>query len=475
MKYVPTIGLEMHCELKSNSKVFSPAKNSYDVTPNANVCAIDMAFPGILPVVNKECVRKAIMMAIALNCKVPEYMEFDRKNYYYPDLPKGYQITQFYNPVGVDGYVDIEVNGEQRRILIHDIHLEEDTAELTHLYNTTTLNYNRAGVPLLELVTEPSLHSTDEVLAYIDKVVGMYRYSDISDVDTTKGELRCDVNVSIAPEGSNELGTKVEVKGVNSIPNIIKTIEYEIDRQTKLMEAGKADEIVQETRRFDETTMTTVHMRSKADAIDYKYFPEPNIPPYKITEEWKKEIKESIPKFKEERRIDYINNYNLEAKDADIILKDKKHAEYFEECIKAGIDPKTAANWLIVNILGYLNKEFISIDDFKLTPDDLKYLTDQISLGKISSKQAKEIFTKALEENKDIKELISSEGSQVSDSSELEAIIDNILENNKSQIEAYHNGKTNLFDYFVGQVMKETRGKANPVMTKEILNKKLNG
>ncbi len=259
MKYIPTIGLEMHCELKSNSKVFSPAKNSYDVTPNANVNAIDMAFPGILPVVNKECVRKAIMMAIALNCKVPEYMEFDRKNYYYPDLPKGYQITQFYNPVGIDGFVDIEVSGEKKRILIHDIHLEEDTAELTHLYDTTTLNYNRCGVPLLELVTEPSLHSTEEVLAYIDKVVGMYRYSDISNVDTTKGELRCDVNVSIAPEGSNELGTKVEVKGVNSIPNIIKTIEYEIDRQTKLAEAVKYDEGVQETRRLDEASMTTNH------------------------------------------------------------------------------------------------------------------------------------------------------------------------------------------------------------------------
>ena len=474
MKYIPTIGLEMHCELKSNSKVFSPAKNSYDVTPNANVNAIDMAFPGILPVVNKECVRKAIMMAIALNCKVPEYMEFDRKNYYYPDLPKGYQITQFYNPVGVDGYVDIVVNGEKKRILIHDIHLEEDTAELTHLYDTTTLNYNRCGVPLLELVTEPSLHSTEEVLAYIDKVVGMYRYSDISNVDTTKGELRCDVNVSIAPEGSNELGTKVEVKGVNSIPNIIKTIEFEIDRQTKLAESGKYDEVVQETRRFDEASMTTIHMRSKADAIDYKYFPEPNIPSYKITDEWKEEIKASIPKFKEERKEEYINKYNLDSKDADIILKDKKHAGYFEECVNIGIDPKTAANWFIVNILGYLNKEFISIDDFKLKPSDLKYLTDQILEGKISSKQAKEIFNKSLEENKDIKDLISSEGSQVSDSSELESIIDNILANNQSQIEAYHNGKTNLFDYFVGQVMKETRGKANPVMTKEILNKKLN-
>ena len=475
MKFIPTIGLEMHCELKSNSKVFSPSKNSYDVTPNINVCAIDMAFPGILPEVNKECVRKSIMMALALNCQVPEYMEFDRKNYYYPDLPKGYQITQFYNPVGVNGKVTININDEKKEILIHDIHLEEDTAELTHLYNTTTLNYNRCGVPLLELVTEPCLHSTDEVLAFIDKIISIYRYCDISNVDTTKGELRCDVNVSISPEGSNELGTKVEVKGVNSVPNIIKTIEYEIDRQSKLYEAGRYEEVEQETRRFDEGLQETVHMRSKADAIDYKYFPEPNIPAYRITDEWKEEIKASIPKLKDERKETYVNEYGIDSKEADIILKDKKHAEYYEECINIRINPKSAANWFIVNILGYLNKTFISIDDFTLTPNDLKVLIDAIDEGKISSKQAKELFNKSLEENKDIKELISSSDTQVSDESELEAIIDNILANNSSQIEAYHNGKTNLFDYFVGQVMKETRGKANPVMTKEILNKKLNG
>lgn len=475
MKYIPTIGLEMHCELKSNSKVFSPAKNSYDVTPNANVCAIDMAFPGILPVVNKECVRKAIMMAIALNCDVPEYMEFDRKNYYYPDLPKGYQITQFYNPVGTNGKVEINIDGIKKDVLIHDIHLEEDTAELTHLYNTTTLNYNRCGVPLLELVTEPCIHSKEELLAFIDKVIGIYRYCDISDVDTKKGELRCDVNVSISPEGSTTLGTKVEVKGVNSVSNIIKTIEYEIERQTNLANSGKYDEVEQETRRFDEATGTTIHMRSKADAIDYKYFPEPNIPAYRITEEWKNKIKASIPRLKEERKEDYISKYGLDDKEADIILKDKKYADYYESCINEGINSKTAANWFIVNILGYLNKNYISLDDFKFKPSDLKCLISEIEKGNISNKQAKELFNKSLEENIDIKELLKNSDTQVSDSNELESIIDNVLANNTAQIEAYHNGKTNLFDYFVGQVMKETRGKANPVLTKEILNQKLNG
>lgn len=475
MKYIPTIGLEMHCELKSNSKVFSPAKNSYDVTPNANVCAIDMAFPGILPVVNKECVRKAIMMALALKCEIPEYMEFDRKNYYYPDLPKGYQITQFYNPVGTNGKVEINVGGNKQYVLIHDIHLEEDTAELTHLYNTTTLNYNRCGVPLLELVTEPCMHSKEELLAFIDKVIGIYRYCDISDVDTKKGELRCDVNVSISPEGSTTLGTKVEVKGVNSVSNIIKTIEYEIERQTNLANNGKYDEVEQETRRFDEASGTTIHMRSKADAIDYKYFPEPNIPAYRISEEWKNEIKASIPRLKEERKEDYISKYGLDDKEADIILKDKKYADYYESCINEGINSKTAANWFIVNILGYLNKNYISLDDFKFKPSDLKCLISEIEKGNISNKQAKELFNKSLEDNIDIKELLKNSDTQVSDSNELESIIDNILANNTAQIEAYHNGKTNLFDYFVGQVMKETRGKANPVLTKEILNQKLNG
>ncbi|MBQ9834630.1 MAG: Asp-tRNA(Asn)/Glu-tRNA(Gln) amidotransferase subunit GatB [Bacilli bacterium] len=473
-KYEATIGLELHCELKSNSKVFSPSKNSYDVTPNNNVCAIDLAFPGTLPVVNKECVKKALMMSMALNCKQPEYMCFDRKNYYYPDLPKGYQITQFYNPVGTNGEILINYDGKEVPIQIHEIHLEEDTAALEHLYNTTTLDYNRAGVPLLELVTEPCITCAEEAIAFIETIIGMYRYCDISEVDTKKGQLRCDVNVSIKEVGSNELGTKVEVKNVNSLSNIAKTIDYEIERQTALAEAGRYDEVVQETRRFDEATGTTIHMRSKADAIDYKYFPEPNIPPIKIDAQWLEDIRREIPALQNDRRKIYTSEYGLDEYDTNIIIKDKNHADYFEKCLELGIDAKTASNWFIVQILGYLNKNYIDITEFYLKPEDLKVIIDEINKGTISNKQAKEIFTKACDEKVSPTKLISQEDSQISDRNKLEEIINNILNNNQAQIEAYHNGKTNLFDFFVGQVMKETRGKANPVITNEILNEKLN-
>lgn len=302
MSYKAVIGLEFHCEMKSNTKVFSNSRNSFSKLANSNVAPLDMAFPGTLPVVNKTCVKKAIMMASILNCKIPEYMEFDRKNYYYPDLPKGYQLTQFYNPVGVDGKIIIDVKGTKKEVLIHDIHLEEDAASLDHYYNTSTIDYNRAGVPLLELVTEPCLYSVDEALVFLEHIKSIYEYTDISECDTKKGQIRADVNVSIMNKDDTEFGTKVEVKNVNSFDAIRKTIEYEIKRQSELKDAGRYDEVVQETRRWDDESGTTIHMRSKADAIDYKYFREPNIPRYKITKELIEKIKSQIPMLANERK-----------------------------------------------------------------------------------------------------------------------------------------------------------------------------
>lgn len=470
-KYKVSIGLEMHCEFKSKSKVFSNALNEYSEIPNINVNAIDMAFPGILPTINKECVRKSILMAMILNCQIPKYLYFDRKNYYYPDLPKGYQITQMNNPIGVNGNLTIECNGEEKNILIHDIHLEEDTASLDHYSDATLINYNRAGVPLLELVTEPCLSSADEAVAFLEEVRRIYQYADISDADIKKGQIRCDVNVSISD--NDELGTRVEVKNVNSIANVYETINYEIKRQSELKELGRYDEVLQETRRFDEETGTTIRMRSKEDAIDYKYFVEPNIPKFKITEEWKDEIKKNIPMLPRERKHMYINEYNLSEYDANIIIKNKDYAEYYEECVNLGMDKKQVANWLIVQIIAYLKQEDITLKDFYLKPNLLKQILSELEKGNISSKQAKEIFNKSLENKKEPKEFIK-DNTQISDKEELVTIIENILNNNLKQIEDYKNGKTNLFDYFVGQVMKETRGKANPVMTKEILKDKLN-
>ena len=472
-KYKAVIGLEMHCEMKSNTKVFSSAKNSYSDIANINVNPVDMAFPGILPVLNKECVRKAIMAALILNCKVPEYMYFDRKNYYYPDLPKGYQITQLHDPVGVNGSIKIDCNGVTKEIKIHDIHLEEDAASMEHFSDVSLINYNRAGVPLLELVTEPCIESPEEAVAFLEEMRRIYQYADISEADTKKGQIRCDVNVSIMDEDSNELGTKVEVKNVNSFGNVYETIKYEIERQSKLKDEGRYDEVVQETRRFDEETGTTIRMRTKADAIDYKYFVEPNIPKFKIDSNWVEEIKKCIPVLPNERKIKYINEYGLSEYDANIIIKNKEYADYFEECISLGMDKKIAANYLIVQIIAYLNKEAISLNEFYLKPNLLNQIIRELEKGNISSKQAKDIFNKALEEEKEPKNFISKDNAQISDSNELTNIIDNILSNNTLQVEAYKGGKTNLFDYFVGQVMKETRGKANPVMTKQILKEEL--
>lgn len=432
-----------------------------------------MGFPGTLPVVNKKCVEDALKISIALNCKQPEYMYFDRKNYYYPDLPKGYQITQMENPVGINGEIQIEVKDKLIPVYIHDIHLEEDSASLDHFFDTSNIDYNRSGVPLLELVTTPCFHNSDEAISFLENIIRIYRYLDVSEADTKKGQIRCDVNVSIADEDSLELGTKVEVKNVNSLSGVRDTINYEIIRQTKLKEAGKYHEVEQETRRWDEELKRTIRMRNKADAIDYKYFVEPNIPKYKISNDWLEKIKLSIPKLPLERKLDYMNQYGLNSYDAEILIKEKDIADYFEECLKINIDAKSASNWITTQILGYLNKTNQNIKDIYLTPERLKDLINEIEKETISSKQAKEIFEKVLEEKKDIKAFLNKENAQINNKEEIEKIIEEILSNNPNQIEEYKNGKTNLFDYFVGQVMKNTKGKVNPVLTKEILTEKL--
>ena len=477
-KFLAKIGLEMHCEIsETNTKVFSSAENSYKDTPNTNVRPVDMAFPGTLPVVNKEAVRMALMASIILNCKQPEYMYFERKNYYYPDLPKGFQLTQETKPipVGIYGKVEYECGDEVKTLRVNNIHLEEDAAALTHLDYTSKINYNRAGVPLLELVTEPDLHSAKEAVAFLEHMRSIYQYTGISEADSKKGQLRCDVNVSIMDASLDEndpanWGTRVEIKNVNSFGGVRDAINYEIDRQTDLVESG--EKVIQETRRWDEESQSTISMRSKEDAIDYKYFVEPNIPKYKISDEWLESIRKSIPELPMDRKKKYMEEYNLSAYDAGVLVKDKQVSDFYEECIKLRIKKKLAANWVTVNIIAELNKNDISIKDFYLTPEMLKQILDAINSGKISSKQAKDVFAKTLEEKKEPKNFIE-ENAQLSDSSELESIIDTIINNNPNQVNEYRGGKDKLFDFFVGQVMKETRGKANPIMTQEILHQKL--
>lgn len=475
-KYKVTIGLEMHCEVsETNSKVFSSAKNEYSDTPNTFIRPLDMGFPGTLPVVNKEAVRMSLMMSEILNCRQPEYMYFCRKNYYYPDMPKNYQITQ--NPpedcVGMGGYIDIiREDGSTFRVGIDNIHLEEDAARMTHLYDTSIIDYNRAGVPLLELVTKPDLHSAEDAVNFLEYIRAIYQYCGISEADSKKGQIRCDVNVSISDDDT--LGTKVEVKNVNSFGGVYGAIQYEIKRQSELKDAGRYDEVEQETRRWDEESGTTIRMRSKVDAEDYKYFVEPNIPKYKISQEWLEEIRKSIPELPYERKEKYIEKYSLSEYDAGILIKDIKTATYFEKCLELGCDAKTSANWITGNILGYIYKYEISLDELYMTPERLKVILSSMESGKISSKQAKELFFMTLEREEEPDDIMKKEGiEQISDDGAITSVIIEVLNENAGQIEEYKNGKTNMFDYFVGQVMKKTRGQANPVKVKEVLTSEL--
>ncbi len=473
--YKAVIGLEFHCEMKSHTKVFSDAINGYSKKSNEYVRPLDVAFPGTLPVVNKECVRKAIEAALILNCKIPEYMEFDRKNYFYPDLPKGFQITQYFNPVGTNGKITIDVNGKKKEVLIHDIHLEEDAASLDHYYNTSNIDYNRSGVPLLELVTEPCLNSVEEAVYFLEQMRSIYQYADISDCDTKRGQIRADVNVSIMDENDTKLGTKVETKNVNGFDAIKQTIEYEIKRQSELKEAGRYDEVVQETRRWDDETKTTIHMRSKADAIDYKYFTEPNIPRYRITEEWKEEIRKSIPMLAHERKEKYINEYGLSEYDAGVLVKSRKISDYFEECISLGCDAKSACNWITTRVLAEVNKsEELTIDDVFVRPSMIYELCKLIDEKKITNNQGKEVFAHMLEEHLTPKEIVKKYNMEViEDSGLIDALVDEVISENAKAIEDYHNGRTNMLDYLVGQVMKKSKGKANPVEAKEKMIEKI--
>ena len=365
------IGLEMHCEIsKTNTKVFSSAKNAYTDISNSNVRPVDMAFPGTLPVVNKKAVEMALMASMILNCKQPEYLYFERKNYYYPDLPKGFQITQETKPapIGIYGQLEYECNGEKKLAKINNIHLEEDSAASDHLGDVSLIDYNRAGVPLLELVTEPCFHSAEEAVSFLETMRNIYQYAGISDADSKKGQVRCDVNISIMDkdldiEDSKNWGTKVEIKNVNSFGGVKDAINYEVNRQIEAKQNGNYDSIEQETRRWDEESGTTIRMRSKVDAIDYKYFIEPNIPKIKISSEWLEKIRKNIPELAHERKEKYINKFGITEYDAKILVKDKKIADYYEETIKLGADPKSASNWVTSIILGYLNKNFIEINE----------------------------------------------------------------------------------------------------------------
>lgn len=470
MEYKAIIGLEMHCEISTtNTKVFSRAKNSFSDIPNSNIRPVDMGFPGTLPVVNKEAVKKALMASIILNCKQPDYIYFERKNYYYPDLPKGYQITQETKPcpIGIYGELEYDLNGEFKIAKINNIHLEEDSASTDHYSTFSCIDYNRAGVPLLELVTEPCFHNADEAVAFLETMRSIYRYAGISEADSKKGQVRCDVNISIMPIDKEEIvenyGVKVEIKNVNSFSGVKDAINYEIKRQMDLANAGKINEIEQETRRWVEDEGITKRMRSKVDAIDYKYFVEPNIPKIKLDKDWLEEIKNSIPSLANERKSRYIKEYGLSNYDATILVKDKEISDYYEETLKYDVDPKITSNWITSVILGHLNKLNLEIKDLFIKPTMLADLIKLVNKNEISTKQAKEVLTESLENNTNPLVIIKEKNiKQTTNVDEILNIINEVLEENPSAIQTYKSGRDNIVDFLVGQVMKKTKGTANP-------------
>lgn len=469
--YKTVIGLEVHCELKSNSKNFSASRNGFSDIPNNNVSVVDLGMPGILPVVNKQAVRNSIKMALAMNCDIPEYLTFERKNYFYPDLPKGYQITQFKHPIGINGYVFVNVNGEDKKILIHDTHLEEDTASMDHYPAYSLLDYNRCGVPLLETVTEPCINSADEAVAFLEELRNIFLYTDTSYARSDKGQIRCDVNVSLMEEDATELGTRVEVKNINSFSGVKEAILCEVARQTEILNNGGT--ILQETRRYDENDNMTYTMRSKEDAIDYRYFTDPNLPPVKIDDEWVSEIKAEIPKLPYERFRVYTKEYSINEKDAYTIVRDKNMSDFYEECIKLSVSPTIVSNWLTGDVMKNLNKYDLTITNSKLTPKMLVDLIKMIDDGKISGKQGKEVLEKVVETGKEPAIVVSELGiTQIGGEDEIRNIVLEVIDENKHLIDDYKAGKR-VFDYFIGQIMKKTRGRANPVITSKVLKEEL--
>lgn len=469
--FEPTIGLEVHTELNTKSKMFSGSSNSYNTNPNENISVIDLAFPGTLPRVNKEGVRKAIKLALALNCEIPDVVMFDRKNYYYADLPKGYQITQMTKPFGKNGYLDIEVNGEVKRCLIHQIHLEEDSASMAHYDDYSLLDYNRAGVPLIEIVTEPVFTGVDDVIEFLENLRNIIKYTNVSEASSEKGQIRVDVNISLKPKGSNVLGTRSEIKNINSFSTVKEVIISEIKRQEEvLMNAGV---IKQETRRWVDQEKKTVSMRDKVDAIDYRYYIEPNIPVVKLSSDFIDEIKKDIPVLPFERYNKYVN-LGVNKKDAKVLIKDKKISDFYEGCLSLNANPVSVSNWITTRLLGYLNQTNKSIDEVFIKPEHLVNTVKMIEEGRISTEQAKSVFTYILEEEKTPEEIVKEKGlEQISDPEEIRKLVNEVIDNNPKELESYKSGKTNLIGFFIGQTLKLSEGKANPSLVNKIVSEEI--
>ncbi|BCB02229.1 Asp-tRNA(Asn)/Glu-tRNA(Gln) amidotransferase subunit GatB [Bacillus sp. KH172YL63] len=469
MNFEPVIGLEVHVELKTDSKMFSPAPNHFGAEPNTNTNVIDLGYPGVLPVVNKRAIEFGMKAAIALNCEIATDTKFDRKNYFYPDNPKAYQISQFDKPIGENGWIEIEVNGEKKRIGITRLHLEEDAGKLTHSGDGYSLvDYNRQGTPLIEIVSEPDIRTPEEAYAYLEKLKSIIQYTGVSDCKMEEGSLRCDANISLRPIGQEKFGTKAELKNLNSFNFVKKGLEYEIVRQEKVLLSGGL--IQQETLRFDESTGKTILMRVKEGSDDYRYFPEPDLLHLHIDQEWMDRIRAEIPELPDERKKRYVEEMGLPAYDAMVLTLTKEMSDFFQETVDAGADAKLASNWLMGEVSAYLNAGQKELEDVKLTPQGLAGMIKLIEKGTISSKIAKKVFKELIENGGNAEQIVKDKGLvQISDEGALLKIVTETLDANPQSIEDFKNGKDRAIGFLVGQIMKATKGQANPPLVNKLL------
>ena len=474
MEYETVIGLEVHCQLKTKTKVWCSCNADYDnEVPNVSTCPICTGQPGALPKLNEEVLNYAIKAALALDCEINGESQFDRKNYFYPDSPKNYQITQYFKPYAENGKLHIVTNsGKESEVGIERIQIEEDTAKSIHTASESLLNYNRASVPLIEIISKPEIKNAEEAYAYLNTLKDRLKYTKVSDVSMELGSLRCDANVSVRKKGDTVLGTRTETKNLNSFKAVVRAIEYETNRQIEVIENG--GRVVQETRLWDEEQGVTRPMRSKEEAMDYRYFPEPDLPKVIISDERLEKVKKEMPEFADEKAKRFVEEYKLNEKEAATLAGEPELAEYYETMVKESGEPKLSANWMLTEVLRVLKEKNIGIEKFSVSSGKIAKLITLIKTNVISSKIAKEVFELLLSEDKDPEIIVKEKGLiQITDNSEIEKIVEQVLEENQQSVEDYKAGKSNALKYLVGQAMRLSKGKANPQMINELILKKL--
>ncbi len=476
MRFEPVIGLEVHAQLKTKTKIFCGCLTAFGDPPNTHTCPVCLGMPGVLPVLNKKVVTYAVRMALATHCTLAPVSRFARKNYFYPDLPKGYQISQYEEPLAEKGYIEIEIDGQRKRIGITRIHMEEDAGKLTHdpRRGLSRVDFNRTGVPLIEIVSEPDIRSAQEAAAYLKQLRSILRYLDICDGNMEEGSFRCDANISVREKGERTFGTRTELKNLNSFRHVERALALEIDRQTEILKEG--GRVLQETRLYDPDRDRTRSMRGKEEAHDYRYFPDPDLVPLKLHKDWIEAIRKGLPELPMEKKDRFMDAYGLPAYDAEILTSSRDLADYFEHCLRSFPRPKTVSNWIMGPLLGLLNTRHLSIQESPISHGALAELLALIEDGVINRKIAKSVFDEMADTGKRPKAIVEKKGLvQVSDARVLEAAVQQVLRQSPEEVQAYRAGKTKLLGYFVGQVMKATKGKANPGLVNEILKKQLSG